>query len=274
MKRAEVKKRAPSQTGWRLPFWGWGPKTVSRHRAGTTRPHLAQAYNYVKNLPLKEFLPLAALFIPGVLILAFAHLADEVMEGETRHIDESVLLALRNPADLADPIGPQWVEQVVKDTTSLGSVTVLTLITLGTVIYLLMAKKRPAALLVLLSVGGGTLLSTLLKSAFNRPRPELVAHIVDVSTASFPSGHAMLSAVTYLTLGALLARTEPNLRLKTFILGAAIFLTVAIGLSRLYLGVHYPSDVLAGWTLGAGWALLCLTAANLYLRKTTPTSNL
>lgn len=216
---------------------------------------------------LRGYLPLLVLLVPGLLILAFAHIADEMTEGETQHIDESILLALRNPADTADPIGPLWLEQAMKDLTSLGSVTVLALITLGAVIYLLMARKRPAALLVLLSIGGGALISTLLKSLFNRPRPELVAHIVDVHTASFPSGHAMLSAVTYLTLGALLAYTEPNRRLKAFLIGAALVLTVGIGLSRLYLGVHYPTDVLAGWSLGAAWAILCLSMANMYLGK-------
>jgi len=216
---------------------------------------------------LRELLPLAALFIPAALLLGFLMLAGEVREGETQHLDDAVLLALRSPVDRADPIGPAWLELAVKDTTSLGSTTVLTFITLISIVYLLMARKRAAAVLILVSVGGGTLLSSLLKSLYGRPRPELVAHIVDVSTASFPSGHAMLSAVTYLTLGALLARVEPNPRLKAFLLGTAIFLTLVIGLSRLYLGVHYPTDVLAGWVLGAGWAMLCLRIADQYLDR-------
>ena len=182
-------------------------------------------------------------------------------EGETRHFDETVLLALRTPADRADPIGPAWLELALKDTTSLGSTTVLSFITVASILYLLLARQRGAALLVLISVGGGTILSSLLKIAYSRPRPDLVAHIVDVSTASFPSGHAMMSAITYLTLGALLASAEPNPRLRWFLMGIAVFLTLAIGFSRVYLGVHYPTDVLAGWILGSGWAILWLAVA-------------
>jgi len=216
---------------------------------------------------LREFMPLAALFVPAALLLGFLMLAGEVKEGETQHLDEAVLLALRNPADRADPIGPRWLEIAMTDMTALGGTTVLTFITLAASIYLFLARKPAAAVLILVAVGGGTLLSSLLKSAYSRPRPDLVAHIVDVLTTSFPSGHAMLSAVTYLTLGALLARVEPNPRLKVFLLGIAIFLTLVIGFSRVYLGVHYPTDVLAGWVLGAGWAMLCLMVANRYLER-------
>ncbi|MBB3932438.1 undecaprenyl-diphosphatase [Kaistia hirudinis] len=212
---------------------------------------------------LREFLPLATLFVPAGLVLGFIMLGNEVKEGETLHLDESVLLALRVPGDLADPIGPTWLELAMKDTTSLGSTTVLTFIMVASIIYLLLSRKREMALLLLVSVGGGTLLSSVLKIAYNRPRPELVAHIVDVSTASFPSGHAMMSAITYLTLGALLASIEPNPRLKTFLMGTAVFLTLAVGVSRVYLGVHYPTDVLAGWVLGSGWAMACLGISRL-----------
>jgi undecaprenyl-diphosphatase len=101
------------------------------------------------------------------------------------------------------------------------------------------------------------LLSTVLKMGFERPRPDLVPHATRVYTASFPSGHAMLSAVTYLTLGALLARVQPNRRLKAYLIGLALCITLLVGASRVYLGVHWPSDVLAGWCGGAAWAALC-----------------
>jgi undecaprenyl-diphosphatase len=101
------------------------------------------------------------------------------------------------------------------------------------------------------------MLSTGLKMGFERPRPDLVPHATQVYTASFPSGHAMLSAVTYLTLGALLSRVQRRRRVKAFFLGLALTLTLLIGLSRVYLGVHWPSDVLAGWCIGAAWASLC-----------------
>jgi undecaprenyl-diphosphatase len=105
------------------------------------------------------------------------------------------------------------------------------------------------------------LLSALLKDAFGRARPDLVPHGVEVHTLSFPSGHAMLAAATYLTLGALLARVQPHPRVKTYVLTVAAVLTVLIGVSRVHLGVHWPSDVLAGWCVGAAWALLCWMAA-------------
>jgi undecaprenyl-diphosphatase len=127
-------------------------------------------------------------------------------------------------------------------------------------------RKAHAALFVVAAVGGGMLLSTLLKMGFDRPRPDLVPHGALVYTASFPSGHATLSAVVYLTLGALLARVQPRFVLKFYLLGLAIVLTVTVGVSRVYLGVHWPTDVLAGWALGAAWALFCWAAA-LWLQR-------
>lgn len=209
----------------------------------------------------RELVLLVAVLAPAALLYAFVQLIDEVREGETLRFDNAILLALRNPEDTADPIGPWWMEIMFRDITSLGSTTVLTLVTLVAIGYLLIAGKRGAALLVAVSVGGGTLISSLFKAIFDRPRPDIVAHIIDVSTASFPSGHAMLSAVTYLTLGALMARVEPSHLRKVYFLGLAVFLTLAIGFSRVYLGVHYPTDVLAGWSLGAAWAIFCWEVA-------------
>jgi undecaprenyl-diphosphatase len=200
---------------------------------------------------------LAAVFLLAVALLGFGLLAEEVAEGDTGGFDRVVLLALRNPADLADPIGPAWVEGAARDVTSLGGNTVLVLVSLAVIGYLAMVRKRSAALLVFVAVGGGLLLSTLLKHAFERVRPDLVPHGVRVYTASFPSSHAMLSAVTYLTLGALLTRVEPRRRLKAYLLTVAVLLTLLIGTSRVYLGVHWPTDVLAGWCVGSAWAILC-----------------
>ncbi len=104
------------------------------------------------------------------------------------------------------------------------------------------------------AVLSGTIVSQLLKIGFARPRPDLVPYGTEVFTASFPSGHAMMSAVVYLTLGALLARTESRRRVKSYVMAIAAVLTLLVGLSRIYLGVHWPSDVVAGWALGAGWA--------------------
>ncbi len=219
----------------------------------------------LRTLVRTEIVGLASLAAAAACGLAFIQIADEVTEGETRALDETILLSLRE-TDRQDPIGPRWVEIMFTDLTSLGSTTILTIVTLAVLGYLLMTGKKGAALMVLCAVGGGTLLNSLLKLFFDRPRPDLVAHIVDVHTTSFPSGHAMLSAITYLTLGALLARVQEKRRVKIYVLTLAVTITIMVGISRVYLGVHWPTDVLAGWCAGASWAILCWIAA-LYLQR-------
>jgi undecaprenyl-diphosphatase len=209
---------------------------------------------------------LAAFFLVAVIALAFTKLASEVSEGETLGIDRTILRALRSAADPSVPIGPTWLTRTMIDLTALGGYSVLTLLTLLVASYLFASGKRGNALLVVFAVGGGALVGNLLKAIFARARPDIVTHLVTVDTASFPSGHAMNSAVTFLTLGALIARTETRRRVRVFIIGAAIALTLLIGFSRVFLGVHYPSDVLAGWVVGAGWAILCSLVGD-YLQR-------
>lgn len=198
---------------------------------------------------------------------AFAVLAEEVVEGETHALDQMVLLAMRDPTDPSDPLGPRWLEETVRDFTALGSTGILIFITLGVAGFLVQRREYRMTWLVLMAVGGGMLLTTLLKQGFDRPRPDLVPHGTFVTAASFPSGHAMVSAATYLTLGALLARTQSQRRLKAYLLLLAILLTVAIGVSRVYLGVHWPTDVLAGWTAGAVWAIISWLVARWLQRR-------
>jgi undecaprenyl-diphosphatase len=204
---------------------------------------------------------LAVLALLAGCVWLFVALADEIDEGETDSFDTRILLLLRNPADPADPIGPGWIEEFGRDVTALGGFGILTFLTFAAAGFLWMSGKRRSMLLLLVSVGGGQLLSTLFKRGFDRPRPDLVPHEALVYTASFPSGHAMMAAVTYLTLAAMLARVQPSRVLKAYIVALAIVVTVAVGVSRVYLGVHWPTDVLAGWTAGAAWALACWTAA-------------
>lgn len=208
---------------------------------------------------------------PGALVLillfaactwAFIQLADEVGEGEATGFDTAILLSLRDPADPSDPIGPGWFEEVARDVTALGSMTILIGITAAVAGYLWLAGKRRSVALVLASVGGGIAVSSLFKRGFDRPRPDLVPHATEVYTASFPSGHAMLAAVTYLTLAAMLARVQPTRALKIYLFALATFVTALVGISRVYLGVHWPTDVLAGWTAGAAWALACWLVAS------------
>ncbi|MGD9924420.1 MAG: phosphatase PAP2 family protein [Pseudorhodoplanes sp.] len=212
---------------------------------------------YLRARSLQELIPFAALALIAAMLAIFGMLAGEVLDGETHTFDEALLRALRNPEEPADPLGPAWLEHVMRDITSLGSFTLVTLVSLGAIGYLLIDGKRAAALFVLVAIAGGVVLSEALKHVFARPRPELVAHLVDVQTASFPSGHATLSAVTFLTLGALLARVQSRYRQKVYLLAIAILLTLLIGTSRVYLGVHWPTDVLAGWCIGAAWAIGC-----------------
>lgn len=209
---------------------------------------------------------LVAIALVSGLILAFLSIADEMIEGEMKAFDEAILMAFRDPGNVDQIIGPAWVHEMVRDITALGSFSLLGLIVVAVCGYLVLARMRSEALLVAVSVIGGTILSTLLKMGYDRPRPDLVA-MSQQFTASFPSGHAMLSAVTFLTLGTLLARLAPNRALQIFSISAAIFLTLIVGVSRLYMGVHYPSDVLAGWCLGAAWALLCGAVATLLQRQ-------
>ena len=210
----------------------------------------------------------SVLFAGAAILLGvslFAELADQVVDGGTRKLDQSILLSMRRPVDLA-PLGPPWLQEGARDITALGGVTVLTLLTAGVCTFLALDGRRPMALFAASSIVSGLLLSTLLKNLFQRPRPDLVPVAVYVTTASFPSGHSMLSAVTYLTLGALLARAHEGRLLKAFFLLTAALLTLLIGVSRVYLGVHWPSDVLAGWTAGAVWSLFCWTLAQ-YLQR-------
>jgi len=202
----------------------------------------------------------AAILLLGAL--AFIAIAEEVMEGDTLRLDERILLAMRVPGKPSQPIGPAWVEESFRDFTGLGGVGVLGLLTAASLGYLWLMRERRAALYVLLAIGGGLLVSLALKAGFHRPRPDLVSHGSMVYTASFPSGHSMLSAIVYLTGGAMLALVHRRRAVRLYILGCAVLATVLVGLSRVYLGVHWPTDVLAGWTGGAAWAALCWLIAH------------
>jgi undecaprenyl-diphosphatase len=204
-----------------------------------------------------ELVTLLSVLLVGLGVWTFVELADEVFEGETRALDERLLLAMRNPQEPADPIGPEWLEEMARDVTALGGVAVLATITLASAGFLALGGQRRVAIYVVAAVAGGLVVSTAMKSSFSRPRPDLVPHGSHVTSASFPSGHSMMATTTYLTLGALLARVNSNRRIKIYLMVLAISLSLAVGVSRVYLGVHWPTDVLAGWVLGASWATLC-----------------
>ena len=189
------------------------------------------------------------LLITG-LFFAFAR-TSEVVEGDMRTFDHFIMLALRSPVDPSIPIGPRWFNTAILDITAVGGTAVISAITAVVAGYLVVTRKIGLALFVVLAVSGGAILSTLLKSYFNRLRHDLVAGLVDANSASFPSGHAMNSAVIYLKLGILLANTRTEPAVRIYILSVAICLTLTIGFTRVDLGVHWPSDGLAGWAIGA-----------------------
>jgi undecaprenyl-diphosphatase len=207
---------------------------------------------------------LAGVLIAGCL-WGFVELMEVARDATPHAFDTRILLAFRETADPQNPIGPYWLEEAVRDVTALGSASVLIMLTASVFFYLLISGRTGTALYVLAAVSGGQALSSLLKFGVDRPRPELVPHLADVYTTSFPSGHAMMSSVTYLTLGALLATGQPP-GMKVYVMSVAALATALVGLSRVYLGVHWPSDVLAGWCAGAAWALLCWLMAR-WLRR-------
>jgi undecaprenyl-diphosphatase len=195
------------------------------------------------------------------LLWIFLNLASKISEGETQAFDLMILRALRDPADPSKPIGPVWLEGSLLDLTALGGSTVLGLVIFAVVGFLLLQTRYHTALFVAITSISGELVGAVLKEAFNRPRPSVVPHLRDVFTTSFPSGHAMQSAIVYLTLGAVLMRVTESRLTKLYCLGMAMLLTLLVGVSRIYLGVHYPTDVIGGWIIGFVWASICWLAA-------------
>ncbi len=206
------------------------------------------------------FVLVAVLLIVGG-VWGFVALLDEVREGETQQFDERAIRYVG-----AHP-GPRWLQEMGRDITALGGFTVLTLVTLFVTLFLLLKRKYGAAGFLMSAIVGGMILSSTLKHFVDRKRPDLVEHRSYVYTTSFPSGHSMLSAVVYLTLGSLLARYTEDRRLRLYFIFVALFLTAIVGVSRVYMAVHWPTDVLAGWTAGCAWAMLCWLLARVLQRR-------
>jgi undecaprenyl-diphosphatase len=196
-----------------------------------------------------------------VLLFGFVSLAGEVTEGDTQAFDTKILEALRDPVDPSRPIGPVWIEGPLLDLTAIGGPTVLGLVVVVVTGFLVLQTRYRTAIVVAITFLSGELLNAAMKHVFNRPRPSVVPHLRVVYTTSFPSGHAMESAIVYLTLAAILMRASQSRATKIYILGIAVLLTTLVGISRVYLGVHYPTDVLGGWIVGFTWASICWHAA-------------
>lgn len=216
-----------------------------------------------------EYATEISIILVSLGLFTFLKLTEEVINGETGGFDRRILLWFRDDIDLGSPIGPAWLEVVVRDITALGGFLVLGLLCSFVVGYLWLRRHRHMAVYVAVSVTAGIMLNTLLKELITRPRPDIISHGTGAALSSFPSGHTMMSTVVFLTLGALLSMTSDDRRTKIYILFWSIFLPLLVGVSRLYLGVHWPTDIIAGWIAGATWALICLLFSQLFIKRTT-----
>ena len=204
-----------------------------------------------------------AMLACAIAVIAFAvflAIALAAASGATHGFDAAALLALRDPADPSRPFGPAWLQETARDFTALGSNGVLVALTAAGAGLLALARRQGAALLLLATFWGALIIESAAKFMFERPRPELVPHAARVFTTSFPSGHATVSAATGLAVSIMLAQARPEQRFRLLAAGSAACLVAVIGVSRVYLGVHWPTDVAAGWALGIGWAALCWVA--------------
>jgi len=248
---------------------------VPANRRGAQRLAVRQEHGAMRRLALKihgwarniEPVVLLSLLVVVAGVWGFVSLADYVLEGKTQAFDERMLIALRRPDNPAQPIGPTWLAEVGRDITALGGVAVLVLATTAVIGFLWLRRQFGMLTFVLIATLGGLGLGALLKAVFARPRPAIVPHLSQAYTSSFPSGHSLMSAVVYLTLGALVAAVVSQQRLKIYVLAVALSVTGLVGLSRVYMGVHYPTDVLAGWMTGLAWAALCWLAARWLQRR-------
>ena len=196
-----------------------------------------------------------ALVVSTLCWAGFALVAWLVASGRAAAFDRPGLLFWRTGAGLV-PKGPQFLLEGVRDLTSLGGVLLRNLIALGAVTALLFLRLRREAVLLALTVAGAWLVDGAIKGLVGRPRPEIVPHLTEAGGASFPSGHAFNSAVVYIAIALAFATLSARDSVRLTIIGTAIVLSLVIAWTRVWLGVHFPSDVAAGWLGGAGWAFL------------------
>jgi undecaprenyl-diphosphatase len=215
-----------------------------------------------------EVQALATIVAAGGVIFAFFGIADEVGENATATFDRTLLLLFRNRANPAEPLGAPYFVEAMRYVTALEGFTFLTLFVVIGAACLLFFRQRRKAIVFPETIGLTEISGEILKIIYNRPRPDIVQYGIYVYSNSFPSGYYTLSAALLFTMAAILSSLDKRRSFKAFIFTLALLLTVAIGVSRVYLGVHWPTDVLAGWTLGAGWALLARLALALWRGET------
>lgn len=211
-------------------------------------------------------------FFLNILVISFAlvtffYVAQKVQNGSTTNFDYSILNSLRGDNPTSEPLGSNWLTILMTDITALGGATIIFFITALVVIYLLLKKNYFFLWLILIATIGGVIISLGLKEFFSRERPPIEYHLITVKSLSFPSGHATMASVVYLTQGVLFAKLHTVKKIKIFVLAVSVFLVVLIGISRIYLGVHYPTDVIAGWAVGTAWASSCWLVAKNFQKR-------
>lgn len=239
--------------------------TASPRNPRETQPNVWKRAYRILSDARREWPILLFLLLATTAVWTFVVVADQIAEGSTLAIDRELLRLFRDPDD-PGLAGPPWLQEMMRDFTGLGGTGVLTLITLSAIGFLLLERKDHAAALLLVAVLGGVVLTNVLKIGFGRPRPPHMDYEPLLESASFPSGHSTMAAVVYLTIGALIARMRPDPRVKVYVIALSILIAVITGISRVYLGVHWPTDVIAGWAVGSAWALLCWLVA-LFLQR-------
>lgn len=212
-------------------------------------------------------LPVALFAVLTLGVFAFIAIADEMAEGELRKIDEWLFLSFRTAGDPPQPLGPPWLQETAVEITAIGGFPLILLTLAAVAGFFIVTKRYGVALYAMLSVGSGALLSQTLKQYYGRPRPDLVDHLDVVHTLSFPSGHALVTTVAYLTLASIVIGFLNSRRARIYVLSVAVLVAVIVGVSRVYLGVHWPSDVAAGWALGAAWASFSWLILHFMTRK-------
>jgi len=226
---------------------------------------------YFAGVDLKVILSFAAIVLG---LTGFFIIAGIVMRGSTDNMDLKILRALRDPLNPYKPIGPEWLFEGMRDITSLGGATVVLVITLIAAGYFLVQKEYTLLALILVVTIGGAVLDIQLKEFFGRVRPSIIPRLVEVKSYGFPSGHSMMSTIVYFSLASLMIRVQGHIHYKIYVLTVAFLLTFIIGISRVYLGVHYPTDVIAGWFMGLAWASFCWYIAWHYYRRKSEKSGL
>ena len=235
-----IEERRAEQRGWL--------SSLANPIYGALRASTAKADSLVGAL---------GIFLVGGLIIAiigtalFVALASYVRSGSSQAFDETVIRWL-------GAHHTRGLDVAMLEITALGTGIVVMMVVAVAALFLVLTDHKYSAILLLASTFGGLVLNAVLKLGFNRPRPSIVAPVVHAVSSSFPSGHAMSAAVAYTTVAYLAARLHKRSWARWLVMTAAFIVIALISISRMYLGVHYPSDVLAGIAVGLAWAAFCM----------------